>query len=220
MKPSLQHVLRTFLTGVLALLPLAATLFILGWTLRFLAGWLGPDSAVGRALTFIGLSVTHSEAVGYLLGAFLLMACIYVFGLFVEAGLQRGLARLLNALVKRIPVVRTIYDVIQKLVQLFARKDGDGLKSMTPVWLYFGGKDGGNTTILLGLLSTPEPVLVGGKPCLGVVVPTAPVPVGGGLLYVPPEWVEPAAIGIEAVTSIYVSMGVTSAQYLGTAPRQ
>jgi len=63
MKPGLQHVLRTFLTGALALLPLAATLFILAWTLRFLSGWLGPESAFGRLLTFIGLSVTTSEAV-------------------------------------------------------------------------------------------------------------------------------------------------------------
>jgi uncharacterized membrane protein len=38
--------------------------------------------------------------------------------------------------------------------------------------------------------------------------------VGGGLLYVPPDWVEPADIGMEGVTSIYVSMGVTSDQYL------
>ncbi len=214
MKPSLQHVLRTFLTGVLALLPLAATLFILGWTLRFLSGWLGPESAFGQLLTFIGLSVTTSEAVGYLLGAFLLVACIYVFGLLVEAGFQRGAARLMNALLKRIPVVRTIYDVIQKLVQLFARNDDDGLKSMSPVWLYFGGKGKEQGTVVLGLLSTPQPVMLNGQPYMGVLVPTAPVPVGGGLLYVPPEWVEPADIGMEAVTSIYVSMGVTSGQYL------
>ncbi len=214
MKPGLQHVLRTFLTGALALLPLAATLFILAWTLRFLSGWLGPESAFGRLLTFIGLSVTTSEAVGYLLGAFLLMACIYVFGLLVEAGFQRGAARLMNALVQRIPVVRTVYDVVQKLVQLFARKDDDGLKSMSPVWLYFGGKGKEQGTVVLGLLSTPQPVMLNGQPYMGVLVPTAPVPVGGGLLYVPPEWVEPADIGMEAVTSIYVSMGVTSAQYL------
>ena len=30
----------------------------------------------------------------------------------------------------------------------------------------------------------------------------------------PLEWVEPADIGMEGVTSIYVSMGVTSDQYL------
>ena len=121
----------------------------------------------------------------------------------------------------RIPVVRTIYDVAQKLVGLFGRKEGDDLQSMTPVWLHFGGKkaqgDAAQTgTAVLGFLSTPQPVLISAQPYLGVLVPTAPVPVGGGLLYVPPEWVEPANIGMEAVTSIYVSMGVTSEQYLKT----
>jgi uncharacterized membrane protein len=46
------------------------------------------------------------------------------------------------------------------------------------------------------------------------------VPVGGGLLYLPAEWVTPADIGIEALTSIYVSMGVTSDQYLRGRPRR
>ncbi len=56
-----------------------------------------------------------------------------------------------------------------------------------------------------------------GKPYLAVLVPTAPVPIGGGLLYVPQSWVVPAEIGIEALTSLYVSMGVTSAQHLPRA---
>jgi uncharacterized membrane protein len=42
--------------------------------------------------------------------------------------------------------------------------------------------------------------------------------VGGGLIFVPEHWVTPADIGAEAVTSIYVSMGLTSAQYLPVAP--
>jgi len=57
-------------------------------------------------------------------------------------------------------------------------------------------------------------VEVAGRRCLAVLVPTAPVPVGGGLLYVPEDWVSPARISIEALTSLYVSMGVTSAQHL------
>ena len=51
-----------------------------------------------------------------------------------------------------------------------------------------------------------------------MIVPTAPVPVGGALIYVPEDWVRPADVGVEALTSIYVSMGVTSSQHLGTAP--
>jgi uncharacterized membrane protein len=223
MRINLKHPIRTLLTGLLALLPLAATLLLLGWALRFLSSYLGPGSAVGQLLTSVGLGVTESELVGYLLGLLLVVVLVYVFGLLVEAGLQRGMARLLDAVVQRIPVVRTVYDVAQKLVALFAKKEGDDAKSMAPVWLHFGGKktsesatvqDAKTGTAVLGFLSTPQPVLIGGQPYLGVLVPTAPVPVGGGLLYVPPDWVEPADIGMEAVTSIYVSMGVTSDQYL------
>ncbi len=56
-----------------------------------------------------------------------------------------------------------------------------------------------------------------GRRCIAVLVPTAPVPIGGGLLWVPEAWVTPAAVGVEALTSIYVSMGVTSSQYLPRA---
>ncbi|TAG49245.1 MAG: DUF502 domain-containing protein [Betaproteobacteria bacterium] len=217
----MKHPLRTLLTGLLAVLPLAATVLLLVWTLRFLSAWLGPGSAVGGLLTSIGLGVTESELIGYLLGLLLVVVLIYALGLLVERGLQKGAVKLFETLLKRIPVVRTIYDVAQKLVALFARPEGDDMKSMSPVWLHFGGKKQLNGdsasdrgTAVLGFLSTPEPVLIGGQPYLGVLVPTAPVPVGGGLLYVPPDWVESADIGMEAVTSIYVSMGVTSDQYL------
>ncbi len=217
MKLQFRHPLRTLLTGLLAMLPLAATLILMGWALSLLSTWLGPQSAFGQLLVRLGLGGAGSELLGYLLGLLLLLACIYLLGLLTEAGLERGLARAVNSLVQRIPVVRTVYDVIQKLVALFSQSPEAGLKSMSPVWLYFGGRqDGQPGTAVLGLLSTPEPVLLGGQPYFGVLVPTAPVPVGGGLLFVPAAWVEAADIGVEGVTSIYVSMGVTAGQYLPT----
>jgi uncharacterized membrane protein len=71
---------------------------------------------------------------------------------------------------------------------------------------------------VLGLLSTPEPVFIGDRPYMGVIVPTAPVPVGGGLLYLPQDWVTQADVGFEALTSIYVSLGLTSGQHLPRKP--
>ncbi len=217
MKLQFRHPLRTLLTGLLAMLPLAATLILVVWTLRLLSTWLGPQSEFGQLLVRLGLGGTGSELLGYALGLLLLLACVYLLGLLTEAGLERGLARVVNALVQRIPVVRTVYDVVHKLVGLLGRPQDEGLKSMSAVWLYFGGRqDAQPGTAVLGLLSTPEPVLLGGQPYLGVLVPTAPVPVGGGLLFVPAAWVEPAEVGMEGVTSIYVSMGVTAGQYLPT----
>lgn len=236
--------LRTLAAGALAMLPLVATLLLVGWTLRFLADWVGPDSAFGQLLTRIGLGLAGTWITGYLAGVLVVVAGVYLLGLIVEAGLERGLSRTLDYLMGRIPIVRNVYDISTRLVQLFAKPEKDGLQSMSAVWLYFGGKpaagdgpDGGTrtglhgdlradatppaarTTVLLGLLSTPVPVLIGGQPFHAVLVPTAPVPIGGGLLYVPADWVEPADLGVEAVTSIYVSMGVTSAQYMETAPK-
>ena len=51
-----------------------------------------------------------------------------------------------------------------------------------------------------------------------MLVPSAPVPVGGCLVYVPVEWVRPADFGVEALMSIYVSMGVTTPQTVDSAP--
>ena len=216
MRRTSAHLLRIFVTGLLAALPLAATLGIFWWAAGLLYRWLGPASAVGRVMVAIGLGVTGSEVVGYMLGIGVVALAIFVLGLLVDTSLQRGASTLVNAVVRRIPVVSTVYDLAQKMVGLFSQRDEQGVKSMGAVWCHFGGVGG---AACLALLSTPRPVVIGGNAYLAVLVPTAPVPVGGGLLYVPADWVTPADIGIEALTSIYVSMGVTSAQHLPVAPR-
>ena len=210
------HVLRIFLTGLLAALPLAATIAIFWWAAELTLRWVGPDSAAGRVFTSVGVGVTGSEVIGYLIGISALAGAIFLLGLLIEANLQRGLARVVDAVLGRIPVVRGVYDLAQKLVGLFAQRDPDGVRSMRAVWCHFGGPpdDGADHVAVLGLLSTAEPVLIEGKPYVGVIVPTAPVPVGGGLLFLPQAWVRPADVGIEALTSIYVSMGITAAQHL------
>jgi uncharacterized membrane protein len=125
---------------------------------------------------------------------------------------------MVNGVLRRIPLVRNVYELAQKMVGLFAQRDSEGMKQMSAVWCHFGGPPADpaapGRAAVLALLSTPQPVLIGGRAYVGVIVPTAPLPVGGGLLYVPQDWVTPAAVGIEALTSIYVSMGITSAQHL------
>ena len=219
MNRPLRTLLRIFVTGALAALPLAATLLIFVWAANVLIRWLGPDSAIGHLMVSIGLGVGGSEVVGYALGVAIVAALIFGLGLLVETRLQRGLSIAVNALVARIPLVRSVYDLLRRMVALFVHRDGEGngLHSMSAVWCHFGGPGAQGRCAVLALLGSEVPVLVNGERCLAVLVPTAPVPVGGGLLYVPEAWVTPAEIGVEAVTSIYVSMGLTSPQYLPRA---
>ncbi|MFN6953149.1 MAG: DUF502 domain-containing protein, partial [Albidovulum sp.] len=122
--------------------------------------------------------------------------------------LQERLQEAMSRIMRRIPLVGTLYELSRRFVAMVDRnKDADGLKSMSPVWCFFGGEPGG--AAVLALLPSHEPVMVGEHRYLGILVPTAPVPIGGGLIYVPENWVTAADIGMDQLMSIYVSMGVT-----------
>ena len=77
---------------------------------------------------------------------------------------------------------------------------------MSPAWCFFGGKPG---AAVPALLPTTKPINLGGEDYLGVLVPSAPVPFGGALIYVPASWIEPAEGRVDDLMSVYVSMGIT-----------
>ena len=216
MKTPTSHLLRLFVTGLLTALPLAATIFVFWWAISLLLTWVGPGSAFGSVLRQVGLGVTGLEFVGHLIGMALVVVAMMLLGLLVERAIGRSIARAVDRLLRRIPLVRTVWDLARRMVGLLQQRDEQGVRSMTPVWCHFGGPGG---AAALALLSSPQPVVVDGRACLAVIVPTAPIPVGGGLLFVPQAWVTRADLGAEALTSIYVSMGVTAPQYLGLADR-
>jgi uncharacterized membrane protein len=211
MKTAARRLANIFITGLLAALPLAATVAIVVWGAQLLYTWLGPGSAIGGVFAAIGLGVTGSEVAGYTIGVLVVLAAVFLLGLLVDTRLSDLIEMMVGGVVKRIPLVGSMYDMIRKFVELLSQRDAVGPKTMSPVWLTFGGP--GNVAVL-GLLASADTVDVGGEPYLGVLVPTAPVPVGGALLYVPKAWVTPAPVGMEALTSIYVSMGVTAGEHL------
>ncbi|MEX0820105.1 MAG: hypothetical protein WD070_10955, partial [Pirellulaceae bacterium] len=97
------------------------------------------------------------------------------------------------------------------LVGMLDKKDEADLKRMSVVFCTFGASGGCG---LLGLLVSPERYPINGREYQIVIVPTAPVPVGGGLLFVPAECVTPADMSVDGLMSIYVSMGITAPEFL------
>jgi uncharacterized membrane protein len=85
------------------------------------------------------------------------------------------------------------------------------LAGMTVVFCNFGQASGAS---FLALLASPQPFRIGNADYQAVIIPTAPVPVGGGLIFVPTANITPANITVDAFRSIYVSMGVTGPQFL------
>jgi uncharacterized membrane protein len=204
-KQSLNSILKTWLAGLLALLPLALTLALLGWVVSLINRFVGPDSLIGHMFAAIGQPFVDSQIVAYLFGTILLIVALYPLGLAVQSSLKRPLARLVDITLRRLPLFGSLYNLADRFVSLLDQKEEADIAAMSPVWCFFGG-DG---VAVLALMPNPEPLDLEGRAYYAILVPTAPVPIGGGLLYVPVEWVRPAAIGVDKLTAIYVSMGIT-----------
>ncbi len=197
---------RIFLTGLFAALPLLLTIFVAAWLLALINQYLGPSSGFGRFLSSLGFGVGTSELASYLIGLGLIVAGIYALGLAVHSRLGAWIAALFDGLVRRIPLISNVYDLASRFVSIVDTKNGDSLKGMSPAWCYFGGKPG---AAVLALLPSRTPITLGGESYLGILIPSAPVPFGGALVYVPVAWIEPAEGGIDELMSVYVSMGIT-----------
>src|SRR5882762_1335530 len=130
---------RTFIAGFLDLLPLAVTLTLIVWVGTFIYAYLGPDSAIGRVLISIGFNFSNSPIAAYALGAVVVVGLVYLLGLVVESRLESRVRNLIDSLMQRIPFVGNLYDVTKRFVAIVDRKNQDGLKSMSPVWCFFGG---------------------------------------------------------------------------------
>ncbi|HSC82230.1 MAG TPA: DUF502 domain-containing protein [Pseudomonas sp.] len=213
-KRSFDSLLTTWLAGLLILLPLVLSLALLGWLANMLNHLIGPASTLGRLFAEIGQPFVSSPLLAWLLGTLALLLALYPLGLAVQLGLKGPLSRLLDLTLRRIPLFGRLYSLADRFVGLLDKKEDADLAAMSPVWCFFGG-DG---TAVLALLPNPQPIEIDGRAYHAILVPTAPIPVGGGLLYVPVEWVKPAEMGMDRFTSIYVSMGITPPGPTAAAP--
>jgi len=205
------RVVRCFVAGVLAILPLAITVAVVTWVAGFVSQFLGPNAIAGRALVRLGLNFATNNTAAYAVGAALVVAIIFLVGALVQAGAKNLLQRLLDALLHRIPIIGSVYGTSKQLVGMVDKKGDENLKGMRAVFCFFGGTSGAG---VLALLVSPERFHINGRDYQIVIVPTAPVPVGGGLLFIPADMVQPADVSVEGLMSMYVSMGVTAPQFL------
>jgi uncharacterized membrane protein len=204
----LARIIGIFLAGLFVLLPIFVTVVVIAWIASFLSAYVGPGSLLGRMIAALGLNVLSSPTGAYFLGLLMIVGAIFLLGILVESRLRPLIQGSLDWLMMRIPLISNVYELSKRFVAIVDRGQGGGddLKSMSPVWCFFGGEGG---AAVLALMPSAEPVVVGEHRYLGVLVPSAPVPIGGALIYVPEEWVKPAEGGVERLMNVYVSMGVT-----------
>jgi len=211
----LRRVSRVFYTGVIVLLPAVLTIAVVLWVADFLVRYLGPNTRFGAAVQRLGLTFDANSSAPYLIGALAVLAIILLVGLAAETGAKGLFIRLFDAILNRIPLVNSVYGTSRQLMTLLEGTGGnEKLKGMQVVRCRFGKESGCS---ILALLVSPERFTFDGLDHQVVIIPTAPVPIGGALIFVPADELRPTHLSVEKLMSIYVSMGVTAPQFLAVS---
>jgi uncharacterized membrane protein len=217
MQGILRRAVRCFVAGVLAILPVAITVAVVAWVGGLLRQLIGPGTVIGAGLRRLGLEFASNDTAAYFLGVVIVLAVIFGIGVAVESGARGLIQRLSDAVLQRIPLVGGVYGTSKQVVGMLGRKDDAAIKGMRPVFCSFGQEAGAG---FLALLVSPQRYRLSGRDYHIVIVPTSPVPIGGGLVFVPADVVQPTSLSVEALMSIYVSMGITAGQFLEPANRR
>jgi uncharacterized membrane protein len=201
-----------FLAGLFTILPLVITIVVITWVAEFILGIIGPDKWLGTPLSALGKGVSGKEGeLAYFLGCVIVLAAIFLLGVMVQMGMRRLLHRLVAPVIKSIPIAGSVYGAASQIVGLLEKRDDTDLKGMSVVYCVFGKENG---TGLLALLPTTDRYPIDGRDYHIVYIPTAPIPMTGGLLFVPVDSVRTVDMSVESLMSIYLSMGVTGPEFL------
>jgi uncharacterized membrane protein len=208
-----RRVIAIFLAGLVAILPLVITISVIVWVANLVHGSFGPKSLIGGWLQSAGMKLAPaaSTTLAYALGGLLVLVSIFLLGMLVRTGLHRVLENIVEALLRRIPIAGSVYGAATQIAGLLEQKDEAELKRMSVVYCMFGAENG---TGILALLPTPDRYPIDGRDHHIVYIPTSPIPMTGGLLFVPVESVQPVKMSVESLMSVYLSMGVTGPQFL------
>jgi uncharacterized membrane protein len=180
----LMHPRRTFVTGLLLILPLVVTIWLIGFIFRLLEG-LGASTLIetlaGRKIPGLGTAIT--------------LAVIFFIGL--AAGSMVG-ARILGAVETvflRIPLVRSIYGPARQLFSVLGRDEGS---SQEVVLVEYPRKG----LYMMGFVTHRDSTSV------SVFLPTTPNPTSGFLVLCAPAEITPLAMTFPEAMNFIVSGGI------------
>jgi len=184
---------RHFLTGVLVVVPIGATVLILVWIFTSIDNILQPaiQLIAGRPVLGVGFGIT--------------IVLIYLIGVIASNVGGKRLISYGESLLAKVPIVRPIYTSIKQILESFSTPSKFGL--MQAVLVEFPRK--GIWTI--GFI-TNESSTQSGETQLNIFIPTSPNPTSGFLQIAREDEVIRTDIPVDEALKMIISAGKVSPQ--------
>jgi len=188
---------KYFITGLLIWVPLAITIWVLGLLIATLEGFV-PSFLSSQSL--LGIDIPGFRFV-------LVILVVLLTGMFAANLLGRTLVEQWEALLGRIPLVRSIYNSVKQVSDTVLAPNGQAFRQAVLVQY----PRAGSWTIAF-LTGAPGGEVAGYLPGehVSVYVPTTPNPTSGFFLMMPRDHVVELQMSVDAALKYIVSMGVVA----------
>ncbi|MFA9478987.1 DUF502 domain-containing protein [Phycisphaerales bacterium AB-hyl4] len=194
---------RIFLKGLVALLPIVLTLYLVG-----LLGW-WAETTMRSLLTVIIAEERYLPGMGLVLA----VAVILLAGLLIDAYLFRRTLDYTEQGMQRVPVVKSVYGAIKDFMGYFSTMNRQRMNQVVLVRLP------NSDFKILGLVTREQfrdlPKGVGGDGAVAVYFPMS-YQIGGYTVILPREQIEPVDMSIEDGLRFALTAGIKSDQSNGT----
>ena len=200
---------RAFPAGLLIILPLVVTLWLIGLVFRPVQRFVTPP--VVTVLRWIGLSALLDRpgagVAAFLIGLTLTVVLIYLIGVLTSNIIGRRVVRALDNLALSIPLVKSVYGSARQLIETFGAGRSGAFEQVVLVQY---PRRGIYTVGLVTSETTGEPQQKTSEHLVNVFVPTTPNPTSGVLVMVPGEELVPLDMTVEQALRLIVSGGIVT----------
>lgn len=211
LKHSLNQVFKWFLSGVFILLPLGATLILIGWVLNFLNELVGGRSIFAAFWQTVFGWLPVSPRMAVILGYLVMLAAVVIVGYFAQGFAKQRVGAALRSFFDRIPIVNKVYGSVEQVIGLWSKKQtGDEITKIGEVVVV----DFANVKAF-GILSSRTKYKMNGGDYYLVYLPSAPVPATGFTYFIKAEDVHLCDVKMDDMTKVVVSLGVLGQEVMG-----
>ncbi|MEF8793366.1 DUF502 domain-containing protein [Thiohalorhabdus sp.] len=184
---------KTFLTGLLTLIPVLATVYLVYWVLVSL------ESALAEVVQMSPLATYYAPGIGLAAG----IAIVLVVGVLMSNLLVRRLWGWLDGAIRRVPLVRSVYAAFYDLTRYFDSTGDTEQRQVVEVTLKGGAR-------LVGLLTregVPPALERPGEESVVIYLPMS-YQIGGYSMVVPRERVRPVDMSFEEAMRFILTAGI------------
>ncbi len=197
------HLRSSLIAGILTLVPLGVTFFVVSFLFRKIGGWL--PNLLSQFFPAGDYPLLFGPTVQTILGLLITFLIIYFTGLIVSNIIGRRLVSTTEQVLTRIPIVREVYAPVKEFVNVLLNpQDSSRFQRVVSI------KTPDSPFRVIGFVTGEIREEGSSEPLLTIFVPTSPNPTTGVLLFCSADVVYELDIKAETAMRLLISGGLVA----------